>query len=220
MDISLQTSDLFNNISAESYNKMMTCFSTSVRSYKSGETICFYDSKNKKVGIVESGKAIVINTFLKGSQTILEYLTTGSIFGEIFYFHSNTENISVVCSADAKVRFIDYTCIIKTCSNACAHHTQLINNMFSMVSQKASQLSEHIDILSRRSIREKLVAYFSIQSSKAKSQTFKMPFSFSVLADYISSDRSAMMREIKKMRDEGIIIINKKTITFNSSTIY
>lgn len=208
----MNKSDLFSNISAESYQKMLTCFKSDVKTYKTGEIICFYNSKNKKVGIVEKGKAVVTNTFITGSQTILEYLTEGSIFGEIFYFNTNTEGISVTAVDNCKIRFIDYDHITHSCHNNCQHHMQLIENLLSLTSQKASELSEHLDILSQRTIRDKLMAYFIIQCSKNKSHSFNLPFTFSLLADYISADRSAMMREIKKMKDDGIIKTDNKKI--------
>ena len=193
----------------------MTCFNSKIKKFSAGETICFYDTFKNDVGIVEMGKAVVVNTFTSGSQTILEYLTKGSLFGQLFYFHSNTDGISVIAVTDCTVRYIDYNHIMHSCTNACAHHSQLIQNLFSIISYKASELSEHIDVLSQRTIREKLIAYFTIQSSKNKSQTFAMPFSLSALADYISVDRSAMMRELRKIKDEGLVKTDNKTITIS-----
>ena len=56
-----------------------------------------------------------------------------------------------------------------------------------------------------RSIREKLLCYFRQQTEKSGEDVFTLPFSLSVLADYIATDRSAMMRELKRLRTEGII---------------
>jgi len=207
--------ELFHNISEDNQSRIMHCFNSKVKRFSAGETICFYDEIKNDVGIIESGKAVVVNTFTSGSQTILEYLTKGSLFGQLFYFHSNTEGISVIATTDCTVRYIDYNHIMHSCTNACAHHSQLIQNLFSIISYKASELSEHIDILSQRTIREKLLAYFTIQSSKSNSQTFKMPFSLSTLADYLSVDRSAMMRELKKIKDDGLISTDNKIITIS-----
>ena len=68
-------------------------------------------------------------------------------------------------------------------------------------------------MLSRRSIRDKLMCYFLQQRDRTGSDTFQLPFSLSVLADYIASDRSAMMRELKKMREEGLIENSGRNIT-------
>ena len=60
-------------------------------------------------------------------------------------------------------------------------------------------------MLSQRSIREKLLCYFTTQSYSCGSRSFTIPFTLSMLADYISTDRSAMMRELRKLREEGIV---------------
>ena len=67
--------------------------------------------------------------------------------------------------------------------------------MMNLLSNKTRSLSERVDVLSRRSIREKLLCYFRQQTEKSGEDVFTLPFSLSVLADYIATDRSAMMRE-------------------------
>ena len=77
--------------------------------------------------------------------------------------------------------------------------------MLRLMSDKAQALSQRVDVLSRRSIREKLLCYFRQLSEQAGGNTFTLPFSLSTLADYIATDRSAMMRELKRLREEGIV---------------
>ena len=88
--------------------------------------------------------------------------------------------------------------------------------MLRLMADKAQALTERVDVLSRRSIREKLLCCFAQQRDKAGSDTFRLPFSLSVLADYIATDRSAMMRELKKMREEGLVSTDGREITFPS----
>ena len=89
----------------------------------------------------------------------------------------------------------------------------MVENMFHLVAEKATTLSERVEILSRRSIREKLMCYFGMQCAKINANRFTLPFSLSALADYISTDRSAMMRELKKMREEGLVEVNGRKVT-------
>ena len=77
--------------------------------------------------------------------------------------------------------------------------------MLKLMNDKAQALSRRVDVLSRRSIREKLLCYFRQLAEQAGSEEFTLPFSLSTLADYIATDRSAMMRELKRLRTEGII---------------
>ena len=61
------------------------------------------------------------------------------------------------------------------------------------------------NILSQRNIRNKLMVYFSAISKK-QGNRFTLPLSLTDTADFIGSDRSAMMRELRKLKDEGIIM--------------
>ena len=182
--------DLFYNISEQQQAEMMHCFKTYTRTYKSGEVICFYDDNNIGVGIID-------------------------LFGQLFYHYACPENISLEATCDCVVRFIDYEHIIKRCSKACPHHSQLVNNILIIISDKTRSICEHLEVLSGRTIRDRLNNYFEILSSKSGSNTFKLPFTMTALADYLSVDRSAMSRELKKMKDEGLIQTNKGIVTIN-----
>ncbi len=205
--------NLFYNISEENQSEMMNCFHMYTKSYNAGEIICYFDETDKGIGILESGKAQVIHYLSNGSQTILENLNEGDIFGQLFYFYAGRENIAVEATERCTIQFIDYDQIIKRCSRACAHHSQLVHNVLCMISDKTQNICEHLEVLSQRSIRERLNSYFEILSAKYGSKTFELPFTMSALADYISVDRSAMSRELGKMRDEGLLKINRKKIT-------
>lgn len=204
---------LFYNINEEEQLSMMSCFKTYIKNYDAGEIICFYSENNNGVGIIENGTARVVHSLLNGSQTILEHLIEGDIFGQLFYFHGAKENISVEATSKCTIRFIDYEHIIKRCSRACPHHSQLVHNILCMISDKTQSVCEHLEVLSQRSIRERLSAYFEILSSKANSNSFEIPFTMTALADYLSVDRSAMSRELGKMKEEGLLRINKRKIT-------
>lgn len=204
---------LFDNIAQDEIARMMVCFQASEKNYLPGEYICSYGEKNVQIGIIMEGKVQILRTHEDGRQTILEYLGQGDIFGEALSFISQAACTLQVYSMDkTKVIYIDYSHLIKRCPNACEHHSQMVNNALQMISQKAIQLSERLEVLSQRTTREKLLCYFAIQAEHHQSATFTLPFSLSMLADYLSVDRSAMMREIKKMKDEELIQTNRQEI--------
>lgn len=206
-------SNLFYNIDFSDQKSMLQCFNSYIKTYYSKEIICFFDEEDMGIGIIEEGSASVIHNLPNGSQTILEYLNEGDIFGQLFYFHANKKNIIVEATSDCKIRYIDYEHIIKRCAKACKHHSQLVNNILSMVSEKTQNICEHLEVLSQRSIRDKLLSFFEILSSKNNSNTFYIPFTMSILADYLSVDRSAMSREISKMKGDGIIKLDRRKVT-------
>jgi len=85
--------------------------------------------------------------------------------------------------------------------------------MLQLLSNKLKNMNERIEVLTKRTIREKLLEYFSILSKKKVSKSFLLPFSFTDLADYLSIDRSAMMRELKNLKEDGFIESKGKRIT-------
>lgn len=211
----LEKSPLFRDISYDEYLRMLSCFQAVQRSFRPDDLI--YDlspEKNDAVGIVERGTAALIRIDEEGIATVLEELGTGGVFGRSLAFAgSGEDSLEVVCRTPCDVLFIDYPHILKRCEKACTHHSLLVQNMLGLISEKAQALSRRVDVLSRRSIREKLLCYFRQLAEKEGSRTFTLPFSLSTLADYIATDRSAMMRELKRLREEGIIRSDGRQIT-------
>ena len=92
-----------------------------------------------------------------------------------------------------------------TCSNACEFHNKMIFNLLKAVSASNIALNQKIEIISKRSTREKLMAYLLNQSRLAGKSSFDIPFDRQELADYLEVDRSGLSAEISKLRHEGII---------------
>lgn len=203
----LAKSPLFQDISYEDYRSLLTCFQAVQKSFRSDDLIYDFSSpKNDAVGVVERGCAALIRIDEEGVSTVMEELGPGGVFGKTLAFAgSSGDSLEVVCRTPCDVLFIDYPHMLKRCEHACGHHSVLVQNMLRLMNDKAQALSQRVDVLSRRSIREKLLCYFRQLSKKAGSNTFVLPFSLSTLADYIATDRSAMMRELKRLREEGIV---------------
>ena len=211
----LAKSPLFADISYDEYLRMLTCFRAVQRSFRPEEQIYDFSApKSDAVGIIERGTAQLIRIDEEGVSTVMEELGPGGVFGRTLAFAASGEDsLEVVCRTACDVLFIDYSHILKRCENACHHHSVLVQNMLRLMADKAQALSERVDVLSRRSIRDKLLCYFRQQAEKAGSNRFTLPFSLSVLADYIATDRSAMMRELKRLREEGVVLSDGRQFT-------
>ena len=214
----LERSPLFQGISYDEYRRMLTCFQAVQRSYRPEEMIYDFSKPNKTaVAIIERGAASLIRIDADGVATVLEELHAGGVFGkDLAFAGSREDSLEVVCRTACDVLFIDYPHILKRCENACYHHSLLVQNMLRLMADKAQSLSERVDVLSRRSIREKLLCYFRQQSEKEGTDTFTLPFSLSTLADYIATDRSAMMRELTRLREEGTVSSDGRRFTLRS----
>ena len=205
---------LFQNVSEKDCQKMLSCMKAKKRGFYAGEEIYSFDTPRKIVGILLNGQAAVIRYEYNGARSILENLSPKSIFGEHLSFTPNDDScIAVVCQVDCQVLFIDYQNLTRTCQHACACHTQLIRNLLQLLSDKTRALSERVEVLSQRSIREKLMCYFMQLAAGKNCNTFELPFTMIDFADFLSVNRSAMIRELGKMKKEGLIRVSRHTIT-------
>ncbi len=158
------------------------------------------------IGIILSGIANVIKYDINGNKIVIDNLEYGSILGKPF---SNFDkDASIISSSDCEVLFLDYKDLINS-----EYYETISNNIISILSNNISKLNERIEILSKRTIRDKLLGYFELMSKKKNRKSFSIPITFIELANYLSIDRSAMMREIKKLKEEKIISTNKNKIT-------
>ena len=204
---------IFRDISGASIQRMLDCFHVRQAEYAPGSVVREYGGGRRDVGIVTEGTADLVRIDYGGTRTILEHLEAGGIFGEVLAFTAQTgDSVSVVTETGCRVMYMDYAHIMKRCENACLHHSQLVQNLFALVTDQMQQMGRRVEVLSRRSIREKLLCYFSIQAVDGR---LTLPFTFSALADYIGSDRSAMMRELKKLREEGLVQVEGRKVTLH-----
>jgi len=95
--------------------------------------------------------------------------------------------------------------ILHTCSNNCGFHQQLIFNLMKDLATKTILFHQKIEIISKRSTRDKLMTYLMLQAKKEGSDSFDIPFDRQELADYLEVERSGLSAEISKLKKEGII---------------
>lgn len=188
------------------------CIRMQKKSFTKGQIITTYIEKRKQICILVSGTADLIRYDLKGNKDIIENFHSNDIFGEAFYPVKTNNELFVMATENCDVVLFLYDDIHVKCRNNCKFHSSLVSSLLDLIINRCVHQNTRIEILSKRTIREKLLSYFSILSSKSFSKTITLPFSLTNLADYLSVDRSAMMREIKSLIDDGFIEKNGNKI--------
>ena len=207
-------SPLLEGVSPQEYQTMHACLGVYEQSFRPDDVIYDFGDGRGLLGIVSQGSAVVERIDREGGRAILEHLGPGGVFGEMMMFKAaGDDSVVVRAAAPTRVSFLRSEAVMRRCEHACACHSRMVENLFRLVTEKATSLSERVEVLSRRSIREKLMRYFELQAAKRRGRSFLLPFSLSALADYISADRSAMMRELKKMREEMLVTISGRQVT-------
>lgn len=197
---------LFEKIDENELMSLLKCLSAKKSIYTKNSMIVLAGDDISQIGIVLSGNIQILKEDLFGNRTILTELSSSDVFLETFVCSGITKSpVTVLATTTCEILYVNYKKITTTCSSSCIFHTVLIENMLKLIANKNLMLNQKIEIISKRTTREKLISYFNLQIKKSKSKSFVIPFKREEFADFLCVDRSAMSRELSKMRDEGII---------------
>ena len=203
-------SPLFHGIQPDERNAMLGCIGYHIGSFKKGDIVAFEGENIKHIGIIISGAVDMIKEDFWGNKTMLVRMRKDEVFGETFACGSDNQSVvTFLVSEDAKILFMPFDRVMHSCTMACVFHHRLIENMVKIIADKNRDLMRKVDVVSKRTIREKLLAYLSIQAQVQKTRYFEIPLGRVELAEYLCVDRSAMTRELAKMKEDGLIDFDK-----------
>ncbi|MCL2045592.1 MAG: Crp/Fnr family transcriptional regulator [Oscillospiraceae bacterium] len=214
----LMHNPLWNQIDIAQYTSMIACMEGKQRSFRKGSYIVMAGDEVTHIGMILSGSVKVIKEDYDGNIFIMTELGKSDLFGEAFACAGVKRSpVTIQATTKTEVMFIDFQKVLSTCSSACSFHTKLIENMLSLIAQKNLLLNQKIDILSKRSTREKLLAF--LEMFRIDGNKFLIPYNREEMALYLCVDRSAMSYELSKMRDEGIIRYKKNEFEILSNIL-
>ena len=157
------------------------------------------------------GEAESVSYDYCGNRSIINQINSSDLFGEAFACaETKSLPVSIETVERSEVMLIDCSHILHTCSNNCAFHQQMIYNLMKDMAKKTILFHQRIEVTSKRTTRDKLLAYLDIMSKEKNSRSFDIPFDRQELADYLEVERSGLSAEISKLRKEGILESNKK----------
>ena len=212
--MNLSNTQLFRGLEEAEITSLLDCLNATTRSFQKGEVILSEGNTTENIGIVLSGLAVISCNDIWGNTSILGHVAPGSVFAEV-YACIPGEPMLVTVSAveDTSILFMNVGRVLATCTNACPFHTRLVRNLLTVCAHRSLQLSQRIQHTSSKSIRGRLMSYFSECSKHAGSNSFLIPYNRQQLADYLNVDRSTMCNELSKMQRDGIIEYDKNRIS-------
>ena len=206
----LKNSILFSGMKEEEIRAILGCLSKQVKEYEKGSTIFGAGDAISELGIVISGSVHIIREDYWGNRDLMARIGEYEIFGETYAcIPAAVIPIYVIAAQKTEILFLKVKKILTTCSSACQFHNRLIQNMLVVLAEKNLQMTNKIDIVTKRTTRSKLMTYLSNQAEQNHCSKVVIPLSRQQLADYLGVDRSAMTVELKKMQEEGLIQFEK-----------
>ncbi len=212
----LKKCPLFYGIEEEELLRLLSCLGAKVDSYDKKYTVFREGSQAKYLGIVLSGSVQIISIDYFGNRNIITEVYEAELFGEAFAAAEvNQIPVQIIANEPAEIMLIDMTHILHTCKNACGFHQKLIFNLMRDLAQKNILFHSKLEIVSKRTTREKLLAYLADMAKKSGQKSFYIPFDRQELADFLGVDRSGLSVEISKLKSEGIIEVQKNYFKLN-----
>jgi len=178
--------------------------------YKKNNRILSSFKNDDIVCIVLSGHVQIIKNDFNGNMIVIEDLYENDIFGSISANISSDE-YEIITKEDSEVVVIEFDHIINN-NNILDVYNRFLKNLLQVLYKKINEFNNRIEIITNTTIRNKLLAYFKLMTKNNNLRFFILPFSYSDLANYLAINRSAMSRELKILRDEGLIEIKGKRI--------
>lgn len=191
---------------------LSNCVNVKRKVFYNKETILSSFPTKKNIGFITYGKANIVKNDSEGNVTIMRELKENDIFSNLF-FQDTEDDIYIISNKETEVIFIDYYNILKNCNINCSFHNNLVMTLFDLLIVDNKQQNEKIELLSKRSVEEKLL--FFLKQRMNDNHIFKVTTSYKAIAEYLFVDRSNLMRELKRMEEKGLIEKHEKTIKIN-----
>ncbi|MDR3644276.1 MAG: Crp/Fnr family transcriptional regulator [Clostridia bacterium] len=202
----LINNQLFSGVREQDISAMLKCLGSRRKSCPKGDFIFLAGKSAPAAGILISGKAQVVKENVQGDSMIIGSLEPGDLFGETFAcMGQDVMPVSVVALEKCEALLLDVRRIVHTCESACPFHQQLISNLLRIIAEKNLMLSRKMSYITHKTIRSRLEAYLYDQMEYSGSNEFFIDFNRNELADYLCIDRSAMCRELSRLKEEGIL---------------
>ncbi len=206
----LKKCPLFEGIADDNLLLMLDCLGARVEFFDKKYTVFAEGNTARYIGIVLTGSVQAVQMDYYGNRSIIENIEAGTVFAEEFACAEvQAIPISVIANEPSEIMLIDSGHILQTCSNNCGFHRQLIFNLMKVLALKNITFHQRIEITSKRSTKEKLMAYLMFEARKNDSNSFNIPFDRQGLADFLEVDRSGLSVQIGKLRDEGVLICHR-----------
>ena len=166
-DLLLLQTSVFTGITTDEIRDMLSCLSARETTFIKDEIIFSYGETITGIGIVLEGSVHIVKEDFWGNANLMAECAPGDIFGEAYAINSTEPlEMNIFAASTCRILFLEVSKILTVCPSACAFHNRLIRNLLTLVSRKNFQLNRKLEHMSKRTTREKLLSYLSMDYIK------------------------------------------------------
>lgn len=199
----------FNQVSFEELEELNNIGAFTEKDFSKGNIIFHTGDVVSKMGIVMQGTVFIESNDIWGNRSILSVVEKGQAFAESYGYTKSPMLVDAVAAENSTIVFFNLNILLEDIYQTKPWLFKIQKNLLLIATNKNIILSNRSFCTAPKTIRERLSIYFSQQAMINKSSDFTIPFNRQQLADFLNLDRSALSKELCKMRDEGLIEFNK-----------
>ena len=221
---------LFVGLTAGELEALLPCLDGYIRSYPRNSFLILDEDTVPYVGMLLSGMIFMLKEDENGHQSFLNYMLPGELFGESFSLRKKKTpaHVSFLAARNTTALFLPLGKIMRSCEHHCRFQRIMTENMYELLSKKNGQLMQTLDILSKDTLREKILSYLELRPEElptpprptendAVTRTVDLPLNKSELAHYLNVNRSSLCRELAAMERDGLLTVSGNRYTLFAS---
>lgn len=220
---------LFNGIDDDGMKQLFECFSFHHARFQKNEYIVLEGDPVTYVGLVLSGTVLMEKSDSQGNNHFFTEIRVSELFGDAFIgstVRSSTVNYKAM--TDCSLLIFEYKNTRTFCQKNCRCHMLFSENLMYLLALKTRSFMAKIEILSTKSLRGRILRFLNImedypdivglkasrqQISRLKKNQVFVPLNHTELAEYLGVNRSALVRELGRMKSEEILSFNRHIFT-------
>ena len=215
--MNLLQAPLFRGLERAELEEMRACGCMRWAQFEKDQVILHAGDTVRELGIVASGRVNIESLDLWGNKSLLSDIPAGQVFAESYAWCGEPLMVDAVAAQDCEICFLDLAAV-RSCPHAAPWRDKLLRNLLSISVRKNLSLTGRSFCTAPKSVRGRLLTYLSAQAVRAGSPSFQIPFNRQQMADYLNLDRSALSKELGRMRDEGLLSFHKNCFTLKAQT--
>ena len=201
---------LFRGFTETQLSEALHALEAKTRKFRKDSVILHEGSITDVMGIIRSGSVTIERVDYLGNRSILAHNSAGQYFAETYALMDRTPlMIDVVANEDCEILFLNLKKIQASKLSSFAWYPLLLVNLLTISTKKNIELSERSFHVFPKTVRGRVYSYLTATSRLKQSPEFDVPFNRQQMADYLNLDRSALSKELCRMRDEGQIEFRK-----------
>ena len=182
------------------------------QNFKKGTTILHAGDVTDKMGLVMKGSVTIESDDVWGNRTILSNVEMGQFFAETYsLLPGEPMLVNVVANEDCRILFLRIDSLKQLQNNMDRWILKFVSNLLIISTHKNLMLSSRSFHTAPKTIRGRVMTYLNSVSMQKHAREFNIPFDRQQLADYLNLERTALSKELGKMKRDGLIDYYKNT---------